>query len=333
MCFKLKNVLITGGAGYIGTVLVKKLLFIGYKVRVIDNFSSGNNDALKQINNGNLEVIYGDISDSDNMDKALKNIDYVFALAAIVGDAACGIDNQYTERINFESTNILIDLSKKHKIKHIFFTSSCSVYGSQNDVLNEQSILNPLTIYARTRVNSENELLNSGLNVTIVRLATVHGWSERMRFDLQVNLFSGQGFFGRGINVYGGGGQWRPYVHVSDVAEALYFLLKTELNQKNHEIFNIGSEENNMTILQIATEVKNLIPSTEINVVSSKIDKRNYIVNFDKIEKLGFKAKLSVVDGIIEMIDKLKTIEVNFNDDKYYNGNIYKKIHEYRLQE
>lgn len=319
-----EKIMITGGLGYIGSYIVEILLNKGYKVRVLDNQTYGMESVGEFMSNPDFEYVRGDIMHLDKVAKALEGVDHVIALAGLVGDPSCDLDKKETILVNVESTKSLIELCKMHKIKKFVFASTCSVYGaSDNYVLNEGSVLNPVSLYARTKIDCEKLLLaNVGDNFspTILRLSTVFGASRRMRFDLVLNIMTAKAVTEKKVSVFGGE-QWRPMVHARDAARAFVLCLETEKDIKG-QIFNVGANEQNFKITQIAEEVKNSIPGTVVTSGSVE-DARSYNVSFDKISKyLGYKTEKSLKDGILE-IQKLfvdGTIK-NYKDKKYSNVN------------
>ncbi len=195
MRLDLLNVLVTGGAGYLGNNIVRKLLSGGYNVRVLDSFLFGDESLKDLINNPRLTVIKGDIRHIEDIVNSLKNIDVVIHLAAIVGDPACEKDNTHSIEVNIESTKALVELCKQMKIRKFLFASTCSVYGASNEILTETSEINPLSLYALSKMHCEQIILdrikdNDFLVPVIMRLSTLQGFSKRMRFDLVMNIMT-----------------------------------------------------------------------------------------------------------------------------------------------
>ena len=328
---KRKHVLIVGGAGYIGSVLARILLKEGHKVRVLDKlmYSSTSLESLKE--DKNFKLIVGDIGDIATVTNAIKDVDVVVQLAEIVGDPACAVDPQKTQQINHLSTLLLANVCKYFQVNRFIYASSCSVYGESenNELLHEQSTQNPVSLYARMKQESEKILLNMNDNLfspTIVRFATVFGKSPRMRFDLVVNTLTIKAIKEGKITIFGGD-QWRPFVHVSDAARALSLLVDAPLHKIKGEIFNVGSSHNNFTINDIGKMVKEVNPASELVIEDKNVDKRNYKVDFSKIEKsLGYKALVDVKEGIKEMSGAIKDSQHDdYLEDKYYNDRVCKK--------
>jgi len=322
----MKRVLVTGGAGYIGSVLVRKLLKKDYNVTILDRLVFGM-DSLNEIaDNPNLNIIVGDIRHIEDIFKATKNIDTVIHLAALVGDKACELNEDITVQINLESTRLLLKICELQNVKKVIFASTASVYGFSDKVLGEDSQeLKPCSLYAKTKLLSENEILkNNNMITTVLRLSTVHGLSPRMRFDLVVNILTAKACVDKEIKIFGGE-QWRPFIHVDDVAMAFIKCLETKDHIIDKQIFNVGSNTQNFQITNVGDKVKELIPGTKILTVKEEIDKRNYRVNFNKISKLlDFNLTKTINDTILEIQQSIenKTI-INYKDDKYYNG-LYK---------
>lgn len=318
----MKNILVTGGAGYLGYHVVSKLLANGYNVRILDNISFGNRAIRILKKKHKFEFINGDIRDLRIVLNAMEGMDGIIHLAGIVGDPASNLDTISSTEINYLSTKLVVDAASYFKINRFIFASSCSVYGGRNNsVLNESSKLNPLSIYAETKLKSEKIILNSDKHVTptIFRTGTLFGNSERMRFDLVINLFIGQAISNHKITVEGGD-QWRPFVHVEDAARA-YILSLEKPRSKVCGIFNLGGDKLNYQLKNVGKLVKDKIP--DVNVVYSKNkDRRNYRVSFAKIRKnLGFEPKRSISYAIEEIRNAITSGKIkSWTDPIYYNN-------------
>jgi nucleoside-diphosphate-sugar epimerase len=311
-------VLVTGGAGYIGSHLTRKLLAGGWRVRVLDRFLYGRHGLVGILGHPRLEVIAGDIRDAAVVGPALEGVDAVVALAALVGDAACDFDPRETEGINTEATTLLAEASVAAGVRRLVFASSCSVYGGGGDrVLDEESPVNPLSRYGWSRVRSEDALRRYAgrLEVVVLRLATVFGLSPRMRLDLLVNTFAAQAFFGRRIRVFGGR-QWRPNLHVQDAAEAFQSAVRAPAEAVAGEIFNVGSNRANHRIVDVAEMVRAALPGIEVEVLEGMVDERNYRVSFDKIARaIAFAPRFDVQAGVAEVVDACRRRLVRSLDD------------------
>jgi nucleoside-diphosphate-sugar epimerase len=319
----MKKVLVTGGAGYLGSHVVRQLLQKGYQVKVLDNLTYGDSGLKDILHESKLEFIKGDICNIKDVVKAVKGCSIVIALAAIVGDPACSLNEEETINTNYESTKVLVEICKYYGVQRLLFASSCSVYGSNSGMmLNEGSWLNPCSLYAKTRVMSENVILQNCDSIlpVILRLATLYGQSYRMRYDLVVNILSAKAAKEGKIHIFGGD-QWRPLIHVRGAAAA--FLLAMDADEKlvNREIYNVGSNGQNYRIIDIAKEVERMVPNVLIVVEDTAEDKRDYKVNFDKIMNLlAFKPKITLPEGIREMVKAVKTHVVSdYLNDIYYN--------------
>lgn len=304
---KKEMVLVTGGAGYIGSVLVRILLKEGFKVRVIDNLMFGGEALLDVWNHPNFEFFKGDLRNLDDVKKSLTNIDHVCHLAAIVGEPPCKKYPQETHDINWLASVQLYQQCEENKIQRFVFASTCSNYGKMPDTdkyLDETSPLNPISLYAETKVNFENYLLsfsNTSICKTILRFSTVYGISSRIRFDLTVNEFTRDATLGKELLIYGEN-FWRPYCHVYDLANAMVLVLKSDTEAINNECFNVGDTSQNFTKKMLMDEIQKIVPSLKVTYKPIGEDPRDYRVNSDKIyQKIGFKISRTVPLGIREI--------------------------------
>ncbi len=300
------RILVTGAAGYIGSVLTPKLLKQGHEVTAIDRFFFG--DTLPD--DKNLIKIK---SDARNFDpKLLVNKDIVIDLVAISNDPAGEVYKDATYAINHKSRVKTATLAKKYGIQRYILPSSCSIYGFQdgNSIANEESKTNPLTHYAVSNEMAENDILplaSKEFCVTIIRQATVYGYSPRMRFDLAINGMSYGAWKDRLLPLMRDGNQWRPMIHVSDTSDAIIFMISQPKELINREIFNAGSPENVYQLKPLAKRVADVIGSdVKIKWYGEK-DTRSYNVSFEKIQNLGFQAKFKVEDGVSEILLKLES--------------------------
>ena len=302
------QVLVTGGAGYIGSVLVPRLLKEGYRVKVLDRFFFGK-ESLKLISkNPNLSLIQDDIRWFNP--KILKNVDVVMDLAALSNDPSGELEPKKTLEINFKGRERVARLSKKYGVKHYILASSCSIYGFYEAFLAEESPINPLTTYAkanRLAEKSASKLSNEKFITTMLRFATVYGFSRKMRFDLAVNGMVLGFFKNKEIPIMRNGKQWRPFIHIKDVAEAYIKIIKADKNKINGEIFNVGSAKQNYQIISLAKEVAKSIGVPFKKKWYGDPDSRSYKIDFKKIENtIGFKTKYTITDGAREIYSALK---------------------------
>ena len=306
------RILLTGGAGYLGSVLTRKLLTNGHHVRILDNFLFGKG-SLKDIQeNKKLELVTGDIRDLSIVGKSLKNIDAVIHLASIVGTQSAELDSKVSTEINFMATRNIAELCKIYKIKQFIFASTCSVYGAQPDrLIAENSEVDPMDSYGLSKFQSERAILQTYDYPTILRLGTLFGASHRMRFDLAINLFIAQAMNKEKLTVFGGE-QWRPFLHVDDAAEAFSFAVENKMEG----IYNVVWK--NLTINQMAKDVKKLFPS-QVELSKDIVDKRDYRVSGKKLERFGFKAKKDIAYAAKEFKSKILEDVENYKQDKYSN--------------
>jgi nucleoside-diphosphate-sugar epimerase len=304
-----KQILVTGGAGYIGSILVTELLKAGHKVKCLDRLFFGKESLAEVISNPNLEIIKDDIRWFDP--KILKNIDVVMDLAALSNDPAGDLDPSKTLDINYLGRTRVARLSKEYGVKTYILASSCSLYGFQNGTLDENSGIDPLTTYAKANSKAEQAILplaDSKFTVSSLRFATVYGYSGRMRFDLAINGMVLGLFKSPKIPVMREGDQWRPFVHIKDVAAAYMLVMMQPSDKINGEVFNVGSDEQNYQILPLAELIgKSLGIPYEIEWYGGG-DFRSYKVSFKKFKDLAnFKTAYTPKEGSVEIFEALKT--------------------------
>ncbi|MEM2126726.1 MAG: SDR family oxidoreductase [Candidatus Bathyarchaeia archaeon] len=320
------KVLVTGGAGYIGSILCRSLLERGYNVVCLDRFFFGI-DPVKEILD-EMRIIKDDIRWFEPA--ILKGIDAVFDLASLSNDPAGELDPQKTLEINYKGRVRVACLSKKYGVRRYVLASTCSVYGFQDGVLREESALNPLTTYAKANTLAEREVLplaDEFFTVTVLRQATVYGYSPRMRFDLAVNGMV-LGFYRNGkVPIMRDGKQWRPFVHVKDTSNAFIRVLEAEEELVKGQVFNVGSNEQNIQIFDLARLVAESIDMPFNYEWYGSPDTRSYRVSFDKIkEKLNYKAEYTVGEGAKEVFDALKDGRLNSDDPKTITVKWYKYL-------
>jgi len=303
------KVVVTGAGGYIGTQLVRDLVLGGNEVLAVDRFFFGQEPLMEFKNDKNVKILKKDIRDLDEVD--LKNYDAVCDLACLSNDPAGEIDPNLTFQINRDGRIHVARMAKKAGIKKYILSSSCSVYGQGEEAqLSENSATNPISVYAKSTLEAEQENLSlndNNFSVTALRNATVFGLSTRMRFDLVVNLMTLTAFQKNRIIVMGGGLQWRPLVHVSDVSKAFKTVIIAETKKVAGEVFNIGFD--NFQIKNLAYLVREQLPMPiDIDLAPDDADKRDYNVLFEKaFKQIGFKATTNVSEGITEIYKALKS--------------------------
>eukprot|EP01029_Cantina_marsupialis_P016904 TRINITY_DN3789_c0_g1_i2.p2 TRINITY_DN3789_c0_g1~~TRINITY_DN3789_c0_g1_i2.p2 ORF type:complete len:325 (+),score=70.64 TRINITY_DN3789_c0_g1_i2:866-1840(+) len=323
----MKKVLVTGGAGYIGSVLVKLLLQKGYFVRVLDNLSFGGESIVELLNNDNFDFIKGDIRNEQDLEKAMKGIDFVAHLASIVGDPACALDPELTKDINITGAKLTYEVANRMGIKKFVFASTCSNYGKMADpdaFVDEESELKPVSLYAQTKVEFETFLLSqdksNSAKPTCLRFSTVYGLSPRIRFDLTVNEFTKELALDRELVVFGEQ-FWRPYCHVVDLSRGVIAVLEAEESIVAFNVYNVGDTNENYQKQMIVDEIKKQLPDSKIKYVSKNEDPRDYRVSFEKIKKeLGFEVSKKVPDGIRQVIQVVQDGFINDPDDQKYKN-------------
>ncbi len=261
-------ILVVGGGGYIGSHVVEQLVKEGFSVRVFDIFQYGKNVLTDLVSKyPGLELIDGDISDMYKLTLAMQGVRAVVHLAGIVGDPACAVDPALTRHVNIISTRLLKESAKAFGVRRFVFASSCSVYGATDAQVSEISDLNPVSLYAQTKIDSEIELLtdtHDAFHPVVLRFATVFGHSRKPRFDLVANLFLAQAYV-NGTITLSGKDQWRPFVHVRDVARAVVAVIKAPESVVSRQIFNVGDNALNARIGDLALLAQALIKVSKNN--------------------------------------------------------------------
>jgi nucleoside-diphosphate-sugar epimerase len=309
----MSRVLVTGGGGYIGCVLTGELLARGYDVRVSDRFFFGMQMLESYESHSRLELFREDVRSIPR--QRFEDVDAVVDLAGLSNDPACDLDPVLTDDININGGVRILELARSAGVKRYVYSSSCSVYGhGKTKSLNEDSPPNPVSAYAQSKVEVERKVLGAlhpDFCVTVLRHATAYGVSPRMRFDLVLNLMTLHAFKRRRIFIMGGGEQWRPIVHVRDIAQAFIAVLEASVSKVNGEIFNAGSTGQNFQILQLAAMVKGVMPDISIEIAPDDPDRRTYHVSFDKIRHvLDFKTQYTPIAGILEIKEALERAQI-----------------------
>ena len=336
----LNSILITGGAGYVGSVLVRKLVSLGYDVKVIDSLVFGNDGISSLINEKKIEFFNLDIRETEKISSIIQNIDCVIHLAAIVGEPLCKKIPDAAKQINEFATKNLVNICKNNKVKRFIFASTCSNYGTSQNVVNESSPVMPLSLYSECKVNSEKFILDQNNDIfetCVLRFATAHGLSPRMRFDLLVQEFMRDAIVDKKISIFGAD-FWRPLVHVEDMADACISAIDASSQLISGQIYNVGNDKENYTKIKLAEIIKEFITDIEIEIIKSKKDPRNYKVSFEKIENsLNFEPKYTVKDSVIEILNDIQSGKIDPRDSEFSNmSRLTEKInslHDYNFDE
>ncbi len=296
----MSSILITGGAGYVGSFLTPYLLAKGHKVTIIDLFIYGE-DVLPK--NDNLKIIKGDIRDEDLLSKATKNQDIVIHLACISNDPSFELNPSLGKSINFDAFRPLVEHSLNNKVKRFIYASSSSVYGIKKEKdVNEEMSLEPLTDYSKFKADCEKILLNyqsDKFTVTVIRPATVCGYALRQRLDVVVNILTNLAYHNRMIKIFGGD-QLRPNIHIGDMAKSYDLIMNAPKDKIDGQIFNAGFE--NKSVREIGKIVKKEIGEDVKFLVEKTDDNRSYHISSKKIENiLGFKPSYNIEDAVKEL--------------------------------
>ncbi|GAC1352680.1 MAG: SDR family oxidoreductase [Polyangiales bacterium] len=319
------HVLVAGGAGYIGSVLSPILLERGHRVTVLDRLYFGNPfTKLPSSDKRQLELVRGDIRSFDPA--LLRGVEAVIDLSGISNDPSCELAPDLTQSVNVTGGRRRARLAREAGVRRYVYSSSCSVYGHGEGLgLTETSNRHPVSLYARAKAEIEDALFesaqatNGAFEIVILRLATVFGLAPRMRFDLAINVMTKNAYVNRRITVDGGGRQWRPFVHVRDASEAFSLAITAEANRVAGEVFNVGSDQSNVQILNLAFRVRDAIPGTEVVHAPTDRDLLDYNVSFEKIHRvLYFAARKSIDDGIREVLAALKDGVVDPDERRWY---------------
>lgn len=323
-----EQVLVIGGAGYLGSVLVDRLLERQYPVKILDNFIYGKRSVEKYSGNSSVEITEGDIRNIETVNKAVNGAGSVILLAAVVGDPASALRPDQTIETNYLASHMIASACRLKGINRFIYASTCSVYGIGKKILDENAPLNPVSLYAKTKISSEQsilQLVDSNFAPSIMRMSTLYGYSPRMRFDLAVNTMTMTAFTENKINVFGGE-QWRPLLHVKDAAESYVKILEADINDVRGKIYNVGSEEQNYRIKKVSEIIGKAISETSgkevpVRIEKSNKDERDYRVSFKKIqEELDFNVNHTIDEAAKEIYTALNSGIIKDPKQKvYYN--------------
>jgi len=302
------KILITGGAGYLGSTLAPLLLAEGHHVRVFDCLAHGGDPLLGVWSHPAFEFCAGDIRDRTKARDTVAGVDAVVHLAAVVGDPACARQPDLARSVNLEASLALIEASQRAGVGRFVFASTCSNYGKMKDpdrFVDEESDLSPVSLYAETKVAIEKSLLNpdvpSGWCPTPLRFATIFGVAPRMRFDLTVNEFTMEMLTSKRLLVFGEQ-FWRPYVHVRDAARAIGLVLTAPTHKVSARVFNVGATDQNFQKQHLVELIRPFVPDARVEFVHKAEDPRDYRVSFARIQsELGFGITRTVPEGIAEV--------------------------------
>jgi nucleoside-diphosphate-sugar epimerase len=320
---RVPHVCVVGGAGFLGSILVEMLLDQGHQVTILDAFLYGDDGIRHLRDRRGLSLVPGDLRDITATIQAFQHADAVVHLGALVGDPACDIDERLTLEVNRDATAKAAAIARGLGIGRFVFASTCSVYGASGDLLHEDSPLAPISVYARSKMESEQLLLahaGNGFWPTVLRFGTLYGQSQRERFDLVVNLLTAQAVVTNEITVFGGT-QWRPFVHVRDGAAAILACLQAPPATVGGRVFNVGADDQNHTLTQIAEIISQVVPGVRINMAPATAQEADYRVSFDSIRSaLGFAPRHTVADGVTEIAASVSRGAVpDYTDARYSN--------------
>ena len=318
------RIVVIGGAGYVGSVLVRQLLQTGYNVTVLDSLLYGDASIRELDGHPRFEFVRGDTRHIDDLVPVIRKASAVVHLAELVGDPLCDRDPQMTFEINCAATSAVARMCGYLQVNRFVYLSSCSVYGGSSDpdaVLDERSELAPVSVYARTKINSERLILSvadGNFSPVVLRLGTVFGLSHRPRFDLVVNILTARAVREGKVHIHGGG-QWRPFVHVGDVARAISLVLEAPLEQMKGQVFNVVGASHR--IEEVGQMIATAVPGTRIVSEKDSGDRRNYRVSGEKaLKKLGLSTPVTGQEGISEMVSALRSGAVGDHRAREYTN-------------
>ncbi|MEM7168172.1 MAG: NAD-dependent epimerase/dehydratase family protein [Planctomycetota bacterium] len=320
----MQKVLVTGGAGYVGSWAVRKLLESGFAVRVLDSLLWGDSGVEELYDHPMFELVEGDVRDTDCVDSCLRGVEHVVHLAAIVGDPACAKEPETARAVNEAASKQLYDLAQQAGVRRFVFASTCSNYGKMagDTPVDEDSELRPVSLYAELKVAVEEFLLSQTGNTfpVCLRFATAYGRSPRMRFDLTVNEFTKIAALGEELAVFGEQ-FWRPYCHVEDLGRAVSTVLTADQSALTSQVFNIGYDDENYRKGMIVEAISAEFPEVDVQYVSKDEDPRDYRVAFRRARnELGFAITRTVPDGIREIRHAIESGAYDFEGTHCYSN-------------
>jgi nucleoside-diphosphate-sugar epimerase len=318
-----RRILVIGGAGYLGSVLVHQLLDRGYGATVFDSLMYGDESIQDLLSHPRFRLVRADLRDTEQVRTASSDADAVVHLGALVGDPACALDTELAREINLQATELVATIARGLGIRRFIFASTCGAYGASDGLVDEESPLEPVSLYAQTKVDAEALLLSMtdrSFRPIIFRFGTFYGASSRARFDLVVNLLVANAVVEKRITI-SGGSAWRPFIHVADGAEAIIRCLEEPEDMLRHQVFNVGSDEGNHTLGAIGDIVAAAVPGVRIDVVDGEKGAANYRVSFTRVrEELGFVPSRTVADGVAEIKSALEKGAIrDYADARYSN--------------
>ncbi|MDQ3620046.1 MAG: SDR family oxidoreductase [Actinomycetota bacterium] len=320
---RVRDVLVIGGAGFVGSVLVRELIEHGYRVTVMDALMYGDESIRDLYGRPDFDVVKGDLRSVESIVRSVKSTDAVIHLGGLVGDPACNLDEKLTQDINLHATRTIAEAARGLGVRRMIFASSCSVYGVGAGTVDEDSPLHPVSAYAQTKVDSEKLLLslnNDEFSPVILRFGTFYGLSPRPRFDLVVNMLVAKALAESEISIFGGQ-QVRPFVHVRDGARVISQCLRAPLSAVKGQVFNVGSDSENHSLAEVAEMVRAMVEGTRVNYEEAAAAEADYRVSFAKIrDRLGFENSITLADGLLELKEALESGTIaHYLDQKYSN--------------
>jgi nucleoside-diphosphate-sugar epimerase len=319
----IRRICVIGGAGYVGSVLVERLLDDGYGVTVLDALLYGDDGVRRVMDRPGFELVRGDLRNIEAVVAASRSADAVVHLGALVGDPACELDEQLTLQINQEATFTAAAVARGLGIGRFVFASTCGVYGATDDLLDEESPVAPISLYAQSKLKSEELLLSmagDGFHPTVLRFGTFYGRSPRERFDLVINLLTARAVTEGEINI-NGGQQFRPFLHVADGAEAIIGCLRAPAQVIGRQVFNVGADDQNHRLADVAQLIAELVPEVHVRYQEAAAVEANYRVSFTRISTaLGFVPRYSLRHGIAEVRDAVQSGKIaDYTEARYSN--------------